>query len=110
MTTELTEEEMRQALFGSEQAPAPVPPPPVQQQAPEVVIAAPPQPVKRKKASTPFTPRLKVTLHVGNVYEGDMEVFIHEADTLSTLLAEQEAMKAARKKFRYIELVSVERL
>ncbi|KPB30028.1 Uncharacterized protein AC517_0186 [Pseudomonas syringae pv. syringae] len=33
--------------------------------------------------------------------------FIHEADTLSTLLAEQEAVKAARKKFRYVEFVEV---
>ena len=32
---------------------------------------------------------------------------IHEADTLSSLLAEQEAVKAARKKYKYVELVSV---
>ena len=31
---------------------------------------------------------------------------IHEADTLSTLLAEQQAIKAARKKYRYVEVVS----
>ncbi len=32
---------------------------------------------------------------------------IHEVDTLSSLLAEQEAMKAARKKYKYVEVVSV---
>ncbi len=109
MTTELTEEEMRRALFGEEEAPALAQPSPPPAPLPEVV-APPPPAAKKKKASSAFTPRLKVTLHVGNVYEGDVEVFIYEADTLSTLLAEQDAMKAARKKFRYIELVSVERL
>lgn len=54
-----------------------------------------------------FTPRLRVTLRVGNEFEGTMHELIHEADTLSTLLAEQEATKAARKKFRYVEVVSV---
>jgi hypothetical protein len=32
---------------------------------------------------------------------------IHEADTLSSLLAEQETVKAARKKYKYVEVVSV---
>lgn len=54
-----------------------------------------------------FTPRLRVTLRVGNDFEGQMHELVHEADTLSSLLAEQEAIKAARKKFRYVEVVSV---
>jgi len=32
---------------------------------------------------------------------------IHEADTLSSLLAEQVAVKAARKKYKYVEVLSV---
>ena len=51
--------------------------------------------------------RLRVTLRVSNEYEGKMFEYVHDADTLSTLLAEQQATKAARKKYRFIELVSV---
>jgi len=54
-----------------------------------------------------FTPRLKVTLRVSNEFEGKAFEIVHEADTLSTLLAEQEATKIVRKKFRYVEVVSV---
>lgn len=32
---------------------------------------------------------------------------IHEADTLSSLLAEQDAVKAAKKKYKYVEALSV---
>ncbi len=32
---------------------------------------------------------------------------VHEADTLSTLFAEQEATKAAKKKFKFVEVISV---
>ncbi|MDT3238512.1 hypothetical protein QNL22_25820, partial [Pseudomonas syringae pv. tomato] len=54
-----------------------------------------------------FTPRLRVTLRVGNEFEGKMIELIHEADTLSSLLAEQEAVRAARKKYKYVEVESV---
>lgn len=51
---------------------------------------------------------MRVTLRVGNEFEGKTESFNYDADdTLSTLLAEQEATKAARKKFKYVEVVSV---
>jgi hypothetical protein len=50
---------------------------------------------------------LKVTLRVGNDFEGEMREIVHEADTLSSLLAEQDAVRAARHKFRYVEVVSV---
>ncbi|MNN99750.1 hypothetical protein D3C81_2194780 [compost metagenome] len=50
---------------------------------------------------------MKVTLRVGNEFEGKTHEMTHEADTLSTLLAEQEAVKVARKKYRYVEVVSV---
>ena len=46
-------------------------------------------------------------MRVGNEFEGKTYELIHEADTLSTLLAEQEAVKAAKKKYRYVEVVSV---
>ncbi|MNR34941.1 hypothetical protein D3C85_1527520 [compost metagenome] len=62
---------------------------------------------EKKKVAKAFTPRLKVTLRVGNEFEGKRHEMIHEADTLSTLLAEQEATKLARKKFRFVEVVSV---
>lgn len=32
---------------------------------------------------------------------------IHEADALRLLFAEQEAVKAARKKYKYVDMVSV---
>ena len=46
-------------------------------------------------------------LRIGNEFEGQTYELIHEADTLSTLLAEQEATKAARKKYRYVEVASI---
>ena len=107
MKTELSEEEMRQALFGVSD---PVVPAVVEDQtdsAPEVVIPPKVLPKKAQKTSKGFTPRLRVTLRVGNEFEGQMHEIIHEADTLSSLVAEQEATKAARKKFRFVEVVSV---
>lgn len=106
MNTDLSEEEMRHALFGSpvpvSQVNAPAAPTPT----PNIAPAQPlkPQP---KKAAKAFTPRLRVTMQVGNEFEGKTFELIHEADTLSTLLAEQEAVKAARKKYRYVEVISV---
>ena len=46
-------------------------------------------------------------LRVGNEFEGKMIELVHDADTLSSLLAEQEAVKEARKKYKYVEVVSV---
>jgi len=96
------------ALFGTpqpeEQVSTTLVPEPVE----EVVLSKPlVAPAAKKKVAKAFTPRLKVTLRVGNEFEGKMHEFIHEADTLSSLLAEQEAVKAARKKYRYVEVVSV---
>lgn len=107
MTPELTEEEMRRALFGT--------PAPAEQiiftpvEAPKSDIA-PAQLVnlnQKKKVAKAFTPRLKVTLCVGNEFEGKTYEMIHEADTLSPLLAEQEAVRVAKKKYRYVEVISV---
>jgi hypothetical protein len=107
MDTELTEEEMRRALFGDSQSPAPAINTHVQDTVPDVVMVQPVNAAKKKKVSKGFTPRLKVTLRVGNEFEGKMHEMVHEADTLSSLVAEQEATKTARKKFRFVEVVSI---
>lgn len=108
MNADLTEEEMRRALFGTAEAESQVPAVPVQEPVPEVVFKKPvAAPVAKKKVAKAFTPRLKVTLRVGNEFEGKMHELIHEADTLSSLLAEQEAVRAARKKYKYVEVESV---
>ncbi|MPQ84201.1 hypothetical protein F0170_09510 [Pseudomonas sp. MAFF 730085] len=114
MTSDLSEEEMRRALFGDAEPASLVTPPPVPEATGELVFEKPKASLqkkkkkkKKKKVAKAFTPRLQVTLMVGNEYEGKMFELIHQADTLSKLLAEQEAVKAARKKFRYVEVVDV---
>jgi phosphate-selective porin len=108
MNSELTEEEMRRALFGTPQSEEQMSAPVVEEPVEEVVLAkSKVAPAAKKKTAKAFTPRLKVTLRVGNEFEGKMVELIHEADTLSSLLAEQEAVKAARKKYKYVEVVSV---
>lgn len=107
MNPELTEEEMRHALFGDAIVGAPTIAATVEEPVPDVVIVPAPKPVLKNKAAKMFTPRLKVTLRVGNEFEGSTAEITHEADTLSTLLAEQEATKAARKKYKYVEVISV---
>ncbi|MCQ9186598.1 hypothetical protein KMT30_47690 [Streptomyces sp. IBSBF 2953] len=75
---------------------------------PEIVFTKPAEArLAKKKVTKAFTPRLRVTLRVGNEFEGKMTELIHEADTLSSLLAEQDAVRAARKKYKYVEVVSV---
>lgn len=106
MSNELTEEEMRRALFGNAGTSSPISVVSVAEPRASAVVAPAPN-VARKKTSKAFTPRLRVVLRVGNEFEGQTFEFVHEADTLSTLLAEQEATKAARKKFRYVEVVSI---
>lgn len=106
----MTEEEMRHALFGSA---APAEQLTVPQIQPHAIVAAPSTPstpstlASRRKEAKPFEPKLQVTLRVGNEFEGKTELFTYEADTLSTLQAELDAKKMARKKYRFIEVVSV---
>lgn len=107
MTQDLTEEVMRRALFGTPAPQAPIIVTPMKEPEPEVAFINAKTPVLKKKAAKAFTPRLRATLRVGNEFEGEMREIFHETDTLSSLLAEQEAVKAARKKFRYVEVVSV---
>jgi hypothetical protein len=75
---------------------------------PPTIASSPHKAVAKRKASGSGVPKLKITLRVGNEFEGDTELFIHEAHTLSTLQAEPDAIKVARKKFKYVDLVSVE--
>lgn len=100
----LTEEQMRIALFGSAT-------PSAHEEASKRPLAAQSSlPVAKQTAakSRSSSPKVRVTLHVTKEFEGDVEVFIHESSTLSTLLAEQEAKQAAKKKkFKYIEVISV---
>jgi hypothetical protein len=108
MNPDLTEEEMRHALFGRAQPEHQVAAPQVQESLLDVVPTTPVvAPLVKKRAAKAFTPRLRVTLRVGNEFEGKMIEVTHEADTLSSLLAEQEAVKATRKKYKYVEVVSV---
>lgn len=103
MITELSEEEMRLALFGSLTDPDP-------QLTPQTHANLPTsQPSLGAQSGTKrFSPKLRVTLHASKVFEGDVEVLVYEASTLSTLVAEQEAKNDAKnKKFRYFEVVSV---
>ena len=107
MTADLTEDEMRRALFGNAEPAPQVAAAPIPEPAPEVVFVKPAVPVAKKKAAKAFTPRLRVTLRVGNEFEGKTFELIHEADMLSKLQAELDAVKAARKKFKYVEVISV---
>ena len=105
MSAELSEEEMRHALFGSSNQHVPESPP--KRAEPEAVAKPLPGP-RLRTVGKPLSPKLRVVLHVTKEFEGDVEVFIYDANTLSTLVAEQEAKNEARKKkFRYFEVVSV---
>ncbi|MFL1490015.1 hypothetical protein [Pseudomonas antarctica] len=108
MNPELTEEEMRRALFGADEPVSQNNAPPVQKPRTDIVITQSAKVAEKKKIAKAFTLRLKVTLRVGNEFEGKTYEMIHEANTLSTLLAEQEATRVARKKFRFVEVVSIE--
>ena len=105
MMAELSEEEMRLALFGSSKQSEPQ----LSTGKPEseVVSKAEPSP-KPRSFSKCLSPKLRVTLHVTREFEGDVEVFIYDANTLSTLVAEQDAKnEAKKKKFRYFDVISV---
>ena len=105
MMAELSEEEMRLALFGSSNQSEPQ----LSTEKPEseVVSTAEPSP-KPRSFSKCLSPKLRVTLHVTREFEGDVEVFIYDANTLSTRVAEQDAKnEAKKKKFRYFDVKSV---
>jgi hypothetical protein len=96
MAIELSEEEMRKALFGASVDP-------VTPKATVPVVdttSTPPIPSRapRPKKTTGYqTSKLRVTLHASKVYDGEVDVFAHDSSSLSKLLAEQEAKAAAKK-------------
>ncbi|MNG18596.1 hypothetical protein D3C84_1026770 [compost metagenome] len=48
-------------------------------------------------------------LRVTTEFEGKADTFVYEANTLSSLIAEQEAKaEAKKKKFKYFEMISIE--
>ncbi|WP_248768947.1 hypothetical protein [Pseudomonas sp. MWU12-2345] len=106
MSNELSEEEMRLALFGpSSPSSDPLPTP---EPEPVFVPASAPTPKPRGVAKA-LSPKLRVTLRATKQFGGDVEVLTYDANTLSTFIAEQEAKaEAKKKKFRYFELVSIE--
>ncbi|NMZ13167.1 hypothetical protein HBO07_17940 [Pseudomonas proteolytica] len=108
MNPGLTEEEMRRALFGAGEPVVQDNTPVVKKPRADTVITQSAKAAEKMKIAKAFTPRLKVTLRVGNEFEGQTHEIIYEADTLSTLLAEQEATRAARRKFRFVKVVSIE--
>ena len=121
MSTGLTEDDMRRALgldVPSSAAPAPAEPEPIFEPAPEKVAEPEPERVvevapapKPKPKAKRLSPALVVTLRVTKEFEGEETLFVHEAKTLSTFDAEQEARKAAAKeKYKYFEVVSIKRV
>ncbi|NWB91349.1 hypothetical protein [Pseudomonas agarici] len=105
MSNELSEEEMRLALFGTSGPSAD----PISALLPEAKpTPAPPPAPKRRTMAKALSPKLRVTLHATREFEGQIEVLTYDANTLSTFIAEQEARnEAKKKKFRYFEVVSV---
>jgi hypothetical protein len=103
MNENLSEEEMRQALFGTTNDD-------VVPEAPDLRVTSDQQHVsKARRAPTSRAPRLKVTLRVTAEFEGKAETLVYESSTLSSIIAEQEAKSEAKKrKFKYFELVSIE--
>lgn len=100
MSANLTEAERRAALFGRAVATFGEP----TQQPPQIKLPSAPRQSGAKRLSS----RLRVTLHVTKEFEGVEEVFVHDANPLSTLISEGEAKAAAkRKKYRYFDVISV---
>lgn len=104
MSADLSEEEMRRALFGSSIQSDSLPP-----SKPEpAIVSEQRSSSKARVVGKPLSPKLRVTLHATREFEGDIEVFTFDANTLSTFVAEQEAKSAAKKKrFKYFDVVSI---
>jgi hypothetical protein len=104
MTVELSEEDMRRALFGSSSSsntqPSATHEPPIS--------STHPVNASLREIAKSRSPKLRVTLHVTKMFEGDTEVLVYDANTLSTFAAEQEAKaEAKKKKYKYIDVVSI---
>ena len=104
MSIKLSEEEMRRALFGSPNQSVPTSSP--EPQSTEEVTSKP-HSAPRKSAKL-LSQKLRVTLSVTKEFEGSAELFVYDVNTLSSLVAELEAKKEAKKlKFNYYELIAV---
>lgn len=97
MNDQLSEEEMRAALFGTGDSG----PREVSQRA----VRSPAKLVSSNSGS-----KIRVNMHVSNEFEGAYEVVSYESSNLSRLVVEMDAKKKFKKKFRYVEVVSVERI
>ncbi|HFL7939380.1 TPA: hypothetical protein ACG5DM_002408 [Pseudomonas putida] len=97
MSANLSEEEMRRALFGE-----------CSDRPPVKAGVAPSS--KTKKHSSSITRKIRVTLHVSNIFEGEVTVVTFESPTLSVLAAELDAKKQFQKKYRFVDVVAVERV
>ncbi|MEB3438073.1 hypothetical protein U8291_13720 [Pseudomonas sp. A2] len=103
MSEALSEDDMRRALFGNSAPPSEEIRP--HQPRPTGTLSPAEKPAQHRRLSS----RLRVTLRVAKEFEGPTELFVHDANTLSSLIAEGEAKAAARKKkFRYFEVVSIQ--
>ncbi|GLO05824.1 hypothetical protein PPUJ13061_57280 [Pseudomonas putida] len=96
MSNELNEEDMRRALFGVS-TPA------------QIDSRSSDGPLKKSVAAR-LGSLIRVTLHVTNEYEGDYKVVTYDGSNLSRLVVELEAQKKYKKKFRYVTVVSVDRV
>lgn len=68
MTSDLSEDEMRRALFGNAEPASLLATPPVPETTVELVFEKPKASAQEKKMAKAFTPGLQVTLMVGNEY------------------------------------------
>jgi hypothetical protein len=97
MNDQLTEEEMRRALFNTG---------PISTSSPKATAA--PTATTSKVLRKPVSTNLRVTLSVQKEFEGDSEIFTYDSQTMSTVMAEMEAIKQAKaKRFRYFQVVKV---
>ncbi|MFG0860872.1 MULTISPECIES: hypothetical protein [Pseudomonas putida group] len=96
MSTNSLEEEMRRALFGGSSTIA---------ESPKSMAQA-----SRQKPPSGYSSKLRVELHVTNIFEGDYEVVHYESPVLSALVAEMEARKKYGKKYRYVTVISTTRI
>ncbi|WP_095115038.1 hypothetical protein [Pseudomonas sp. Irchel 3F3] len=97
MSIESIEEEMRRALFGISAE---------SQIKREKPTAKEPTKAENKKTAS----KIRVVLSVTNEFEGVCQTVVYDSDNLSRLVAEMDARKKYKKKFRYIEVVSIERI
>lgn len=120
MNNYLTEEQMRAALFGSSASTPEESDIPVAHTLPDATPKAQTptraKPIDSPKSATApkrksLSPKIRVTLHVTRLFEGDLDVITHESSSLSTLIAQQEAKAAAKKKgYKYVEIYTVEQV